>query len=403
MAKGDLTLPERYELGQKDDSGLFFNLTDEEQKKFVEFWKLILPLLKEDHVLQYINSDTRGFGKSNLSTDPKPKDPLYSKVIREVSPQESLPPPAPQLETTSFDEIFFQLCSYVHPDSIVLKFLRARKWHLENALMMLKNTITWRGVNNIEELLWYGESELNLRIMEKGISFMAGVDRLGFPVLYCDLQLLIPSEISLKDFIKFIVYTMEMAMQSISVTHEKATVVIDVSKMGLKNIDWGFFKNFLKILTDCYPECLASVLIYSNSLFFRGIWATVKPLLDPVVASKVHFTPQPSDLLKFIDKEQLAEKYKGSNPIVYKYLTPEPNENALMFNSVDAEATKEKFKQACIDFVECTSKWVNSPDPASPELKKARDSAIDNFLDSGKAYSPYYCAKTIYHRTGGFQ
>ena len=49
--------------------------------------------------------------------------------------------------------------------------------------------------------------------------------------------------------------------------------------------------------------------------------------MDPVVASKVHFTRSVNDLDKFIPRDQIPRELAGDEDWEYKYIEPEENEN----------------------------------------------------------------------------
>ena len=52
--------------------------------------------------------------------------------------------------------------------------------------------------------------------------------------------------------------------------------------------------------------------------------------MDPVVASKVHFTKSVADLDKFISRTQIPRELKGDEDWQYEYVEPKKDENAIM-------------------------------------------------------------------------
>ncbi|PVU93356.1 hypothetical protein BB561_003332 [Smittium simulii] len=392
------TLKKNYNEALLDTQGTFSNLNAEQEACLSHLWKLLLPILEQNDRIDFVYSESTGYGKSDQPIVKKNKDILFSQKVGEVCEKNALPPPSIKKSQTSFTSAFFTSFATLHPDSVLLKFLRARKWNVDKALEMLQEAVVWRAQNNVAELMWYGETNLNYRYIQKKASFIAGSDRLGQSVLYIEVNEVIPAQLSLKDLLKHTVHLMEVSMRNITLEHEKITIFIDVKNMSFKNFDWHFFKLFLKFLTDYYPESLALVLIYSSSWVFRSLWATIRMLLDPVVASKVHFAESFEDVLSFIDKDQLIQRYGGDLQTEYYYVLPYPGENDKMYNTADAQKSIDNFQSAYTAFLDATSAWVAADSNTTPTAKKHRDTCIQNLLNSAQHYENHHVAKNIYNR-----
>lgn len=76
-----------------------------------------------------------------------------------------------------------------HPDSMVLRFLRARKWHVGNGLLMLLNAFKWRLEQDVENVKTLGDNELDAKYpkfreqLQVGKFYIHGTDRKGQPVV----------------------------------------------------------------------------------------------------------------------------------------------------------------------------------------------------------------------------
>jgi len=74
-------------------------------------------------------------------------------------------------------------------DSLLLRFLRARKWNVNNGLNMILKAFKWRLEDDIEEVKAKSEDELNAKYrgfklqMEMGKSYLHGTDKNGRPVV----------------------------------------------------------------------------------------------------------------------------------------------------------------------------------------------------------------------------
>lgn len=75
------------------------------------------------------------------------------------------------------------------PDSLVLRFLRARKWHVGNGLAMILKAFKWRQEQHVEDVKTLGDDELEKEYpkfkdqLEMGKFYVHGVDKQGQPVV----------------------------------------------------------------------------------------------------------------------------------------------------------------------------------------------------------------------------
>ena len=60
-----------------------------------------------------------------------------------------------------------------------------------------------------------------------------------------------------------------------------------------------------------YPETLGSCLIHRAPWVFSTVWNLITPLLDPVVASKIHFTKNCEELTNYVSKDALPGNITG--------------------------------------------------------------------------------------------
>jgi hypothetical protein len=71
---------------------------------------------------------------------------------------------------------FWNMVNTDNPDAVCLRFLRARKWDLDAAYNMLANTLRWRLVMRVDDIIALGENgmrdELNRLSPELGNTFI---------------------------------------------------------------------------------------------------------------------------------------------------------------------------------------------------------------------------------------
>ena len=194
------TLNEKYEQHTKEGDmtrtippvspGRPETLTKEEDEKLKEFWKLTLKVFgvaassdatpieskaKEENTVEQITDDLAAAGIGAEGADAKKKKSKMSMFKKKEQP----PAPAPAtasgqtanqaLASVKVDdkddkhglakefnaalssqtseelrEAFWEMVKCDNPDALLLRFLRARKWNVENALVMMVSTMQWR-------------------------------------------------------------------------------------------------------------------------------------------------------------------------------------------------------------------------------------------------------------------
>ena len=124
-------------------------------------------------------------------------------------------------------EAFWSMVKHDHPDALLLRFLRARKWDVHAALVMFVSTIHWRAkemhvdddimINGeeraIEDSKGSGsdkkEGDDFLAQLRMGKSFLHGTDKDGRPCCYVRVKLHRQGEQTEKSLERFTVYTIE--------------------------------------------------------------------------------------------------------------------------------------------------------------------------------------------------
>lgn len=125
---------------------------------------------------------------------------------------------------------FWSMVKHDDPDGLLLRFLRARKWNVQNALIMLISTMHWRmqGMHVDDDIVRRGEggaledsasssAQIQkegrdfLTQMRLGKSFLHGTDKEGRPITIVRVKLHKQGEQSEASLERFTVYTIETA------------------------------------------------------------------------------------------------------------------------------------------------------------------------------------------------
>ena len=125
---------------------------------------------------------------------------------------------------------FWSMVKHDNPDGLLLRFLRARKWNVQNALVMLVATMNWRmqEMHVDDDIIKRGEggaaedsksSNVNIRRegedflsqMRLGKSFLHGTDKEGRPMCFVRVRLHRKGEQTESSVERYTVYTIETA------------------------------------------------------------------------------------------------------------------------------------------------------------------------------------------------
>ncbi len=123
-----------------------------------------------------------------------------------------------------------------HPDALVLRFLRARKWQIDRALIMMFSAMDWR-YNKAKvdsDIMKNGEAQAAadektndisrdfMRQIRPGKGFLHGTDRLGRPISYVRVRLHKPLAQKVEALERFIVYQIETGRLALDAPVETA-------------------------------------------------------------------------------------------------------------------------------------------------------------------------------------
>ncbi|RIA92224.1 CRAL-TRIO domain-containing protein [Glomus cerebriforme] len=304
---------------------------------------------------------------------------------------------------------FWILTGADDPDILLLRFLRARKWDVEKAVVMLIATLKWRLQFDVEEIIKGGELGMEKHFAEKGIkglkvqftsgkSFVRGTDNEGRPVTYVNVKAHKKEEQPLEVLQKYTIYTMETVRLMVQPPVETGCLLFNMEGFSLANMDLQYVKFMIQCFEAYYPESLGTLLIHKAPWVFAQVWKIIAPLLDPVVASKIHFTKTEQDLKNFIPQERLIEDLGGKDKWKYKYIPPTVDENYKMNDEITKKElieTRTKFEH---EFENIIKKWIEDPD--NEKIINERKQLKVELRKAQLDLDPYIRSKTYYHRIG---
>lgn len=192
---------------------------------------------------------------------------------------------------------------------------------------------------------------------------------------------------------------------------------------SLANMDYAPVKFMIRCFEANYPECLGAVLVHNAPWVFQGkilcrhslssvntkltvvgIWKIIRGWLDPVVAAKVNFTNNRSDLEAFIEPSQILKDLGGDSAWEYKYLEPVPGENDKMKDTATRDRLLQGREELVKKFEAATLQWIQEPEgDKGKEIKAKRHQLAGELRDDYWRLDPYIRARSLYDRQGVLQ
>lgn len=311
-------------------------------------------------------------------------------------------------------EAMWSMTKHDHPDALLLRFLRARKWDVHAALVMMISTMHWRGqdMHVDDDMMLHGEEHALklskstnpaekkegddfLAQLRMGKSFLHGIDKDGRPCCYVRARLHRQGEQSNESLERFTVYTIETARMMLRPPVDTATIVFDLTDFSMANMDYTPVKFMIKCFEANYPESLGAVVVYKSPWIFHGIWKIIRGWLDPVVASKIHFAANVEELQQSIPRSKIMKELGGDDPYTYAYVEPRENENEAMKDTASRDKILAERTQLVNSYESETLAWIHGEDAGEGRSRLAQRLA-ENYW----RLDPYVRARSLYDRMG---
>ncbi|KAI9827651.1 MAG: hypothetical protein M1819_006940 [Sarea resinae] len=357
-----------------------------------------------------INDDSRNSNGNTVSEadDKYGQNKAFKNAVASETPED-------------LHEAFWGVVKHDHPDGLLLRFLRARKWDVEKALVMMVSTLHWRlrEMHVEDEIVKRGEGgalqdskssdsatrkegDDFLAQLRMGKSFLHGVDNEGRPIAVVRVRYHKQGEQSESSTEKFTVYVIETARLFLAPPVDTAAVIFDMTGFSMANMDYAPVKFMIKCFEANYPESLGVVLVHKAPWIFQGIWSIIRGWLDPVVAGKVHFTRNVEDLEEFIPRSRIIKELGGDEDWTYQYVEPNPNENDQMRDEPAKQKLLAERAKSIKRFEMATLSWISSAAERKnlASVRSQRNDLAEQLRTGYWLLDPYLRARTIYDRTG---
>ena len=257
------------------------NLTAEQEVKLKEFWVAVLhvfgvPDLANGDETSEPSIDTRKARADTLSVDKKSKKKRVG-FLGKKNHDDSGTDGAESVSSIDGDDkygqikdfhrilenqspeqlrkAFWSMVKHDDPDGLLLRFLRARKWNIQNALVMLIATMQWRmqEMKVDDDIVRRGEGGAAedegvsnaavkkeghdfLQQMRMGKSFLHGSDKEGRPMCFVRVRLHKQGEQTEASLERYTVYTIETARLLLGGNVDTAAIIFDMTDFSMANM-----------------------------------------------------------------------------------------------------------------------------------------------------------------------
>ncbi|EHL02536.1 putative CRAL-TRIO domain-containing protein C3H8.02 [Glarea lozoyensis 74030] len=232
--------------------------------------------------------------------------------------------------------------------------------------------------------------------MRMGKSFFHGTDKEGRPMCFVRARLHKQGEQSEESLERYTVFTIETGRMILTPPTDTACVVFDLTGFSMANMDYAPVKFMIKCFEANYPESLGVVLVHKAPWIFQGIWKIIRGWLDPVVASKVHFTNNEQEMEEFVPKSNILKELGGQEDWSYQYIEPTPGENDRMKDTATRDKLIAEREEVVKQYESATKNWIDSKDAVA--AKEARLKLANTLRDGYWVLDPYVRARSYYDR-----
>ncbi|KAK0548893.1 hypothetical protein OC846_004304 [Tilletia horrida] len=263
--------------------------------------------------------------------------------------------------------VFWEIVKGEHPDTFMLRCLRARKWDVDRAFAMIGNIAAFRVENDVFELVKRGELDIvktvgGAKVYRNGIAYAWGASNDGLPVCYIEVAKHFASNQTQEELKRAIIVFQEWLGMLMPPPVSRKIVCFNMTDFGLRNMDWWCVFFLVKTMEMYWPETLERVYVHKAPWFFKPIWTILRPLLDPVVREKVRFTTHVDELREHIPPEHLPRStMNGKMDWTYRYPEPDPHENDFIIeNEERGQELRDVYFGYATDFENSTKALIRS-------------------------------------------
>ncbi|KFU88051.1 Alpha-tocopherol transfer protein, partial [Chaetura pelagica] len=175
-------------------------------------------------------------------------------------------------------------------DSFLVRFLRARDFHLDLTWRLLKNYQKWR--IECPEISADLQPSSILGLLNAGyLGVLRSREPHGSKVLIYRIAQWDPKLFTAYDVFRVSLITSELIVKEIETQRKGVKVIFDLQGWQFAHafqISPAVAKNIAAVLTDSFPLKVRGIHLINEPLFFHPVFALIKPFLTEKIKERVH-------------------------------------------------------------------------------------------------------------------
>ncbi|CUM67324.1 uncharacterized protein PRCAT00005017001 [Priceomyces carsonii] len=298
-------------------------------------------------------------------------------------------------------------------DSFLNRYFIARKKKVDETLEMLSRSLNWRIRSHpVDKWVFGGDAEVYfsgknpdfIEAFKINQAYLRGKDKLGRPVVIIHVKDHIGKNSTEKDFEKFICVIIEwirLELKPLQYNIDRGCILFDMTGFSLRNADLSAVRFLASALESNYPEFLGAIWVHNAPWVFNAVWKVIRGWLDPVVASKVHFTKNCKDLEAFIDRKFIPKDLGGNDAFVMKYENPTHSDSDEKPKDDNYAILSEQRSFLILSYLQATINWLESKTISeSDKFLEARIKIGIQLANNYIGIDPYLRKRGIFERIG---
>ncbi|KAF9372449.1 hypothetical protein CPB97_001257 [Podila verticillata] len=236
-------------------------------------------------------------------------------------------------------------------DDTLVRYLKARKWSLQEAKQAVIESIQWHESYNPakpdREGLWTETSA--------GKLYVSGFDMESRPLLYMKPRL--ENTAASPAQIRHVCFHLETAIALMPEGVQNLAILIDFSGSSMRtNPGVAVAREIINVLGSHYPERLGKAYIIHAPWFFFPFYKLISPFIDPVTKSKINFvdmkkqksrslvsTPSSSAPASEVDAESVRSSKKASSPAGANGATGSALDNINLLDMIPEDMLEQEY------------------------------------------------------------
>ncbi|CAR22880.1 Csr1p [Lachancea thermotolerans CBS 6340] len=314
------------------------------------------------------------------------------------------------LKPDEISENFWDMLRSDYPDNLILRFLRARKWDTDKALGMIAHTLEWRLkeghpdsiIRGGEQAAYQNNETGYIKNLELSKATQRGFDLHGRPIVLVRPRLHHSSDQTEEEMKKYCLLIIEQARMFLKEPVDSATILFDLTGFSMSNMDYTPVQYLISCFEAHYPECLGHLFIHKAPWIFPPIWNIIKNWLDPVVASKIVFTKNASDLAKYVPMKYIPSYLGGEDEYDFdSFKRPDESADVKLKDTKTRDSILEKRKSIIQQFIDSTKNWIESQnDEESKKWLETKISISKELSENYRELDPYIRSRSVYDING---